>query len=83
MTLTTIVNDNNDSRTDEEVMAEVMQLLETRVSIETGFVADEDGTFTHQIMQLRCGEFVTTSQPEPLAHPLRAATAAELGAVVN
>lgn len=68
---------------DEECLNKVIELLQNRVEIDTVFVADERGNGTHQVLRISCGEFVTYSQPEPLAIAVRPATAEELGVAVN
>jgi hypothetical protein len=71
---------------DEKVLEKFIELLETRVSITTGFAKnddDNDANFTHQFLTITCGDKVLVSNPEPLDVPLRAATGAELGATVN
>jgi hypothetical protein len=87
MTNMTPTNDNpqvTDGRTDEEVLKDVINLLETRVEINTGFIPDgESGNLTHQVLQIVCGEYVTVSAPQPLEFPLRLATAEEQGFSVN
>lgn len=69
--------------TDEECLQAAIELLETRVSVTTGFIPNDEGTFTHQVLQISCGDFVTVSQPQPLENPVRFATAAEQGITVN
>ena len=70
--------------TDEEVMHKFLEMLEDRVSINTGFVKeDATGNITHQVVEIRCGEYVSVSQPEALAIKLRVATGAEQGATIN
>jgi len=68
---------------DEECLNKFIEFLQDRVSIDTIFVADDRGNGTHQVLKITCGEFVTYSTPEPLAVPVRPATAEELGVVVN
>lgn len=72
---------------DEDCLDLLIQLLENRISINTGFVPDEDtGILTHQILVLKCGELQSVSQPQELAVPLRSANAEELteqGITVN
>ena len=68
---------------DEECLNKFIEMLADRVEIDTVFVADERGNGTHQILKVSCGEFVTYSKPEPLAIPVRPATAEELGVAVN
>lgn len=69
---------------DEDCLKKFLEFLETRVTLDTGFVTDPDtGNITHQVVQISCGEYVTVSHPEPLAIALRPATGAELGATVN
>lgn len=69
--------------TDENCLNAAIQLLEQRVSINTGFIPNDEGTFTHQVLQISCGEYVTVSQPQPLEFPLRFASAEEQGATIN
>jgi hypothetical protein len=68
---------------DEECLNKFVEFLQERVGIDTIFVADDRGNGTHQILKITCGEFVTYSNPEPLAVPVRPATAEELGETVN
>lgn len=69
---------------DEECLKTFIDMLETRVAMNTAFVRDEEtGNITHQVVQLVCGEFSSFTQPQPLANPLRLATAEEQGATVN
>lgn len=69
---------------DEECLGKFLEFLETRVSINTGFVRDEEtGNITHQIVEVRCGEYVSVSQPQPLEVALRVADADELGVTLN
>lgn len=70
--------------TDEECLKAFIEMLETRISITTGFISENDnGNITHQILQVSCGEYATVSAPERLEVELRVATAEELGATVN
>ena len=69
--------------TDEECLQKFLEFLSERVSINTLFVQDDADNLTHQILQIKCGEFVSVSEPEPLAVVLRPATGEELGATVN
>ena len=69
---------------DEECLTKFIEFLEERVSITTGFVKDPvKDIYTHQIVEVRCGEYSSTSQPEPLDSPLRLATAEEQGVTIN
>jgi len=62
------------NKTDEECLKQILDLLESRVSIETSFVIDDDtGIVTHQVLKITCGEYVTVSHPEPLEVPLQLA----------
>ena len=70
--------------TDEKCLEIFLELLNDRISIETGFIKDEaNDNITHQVLQITCGEYVTLSQPEQLGVVLRPATGAEIGATVN
>lgn len=61
-----------------------MDLLQTRISITTGFASLEEGTnLTHQFLTIKCGDLQVTSQPEKLDTPLRVASAEELGETLN
>lgn len=69
---------------DEECLKKFLEFLETRVSITTGFIPDEQtGNITHQVLQITCGEFVSVSQPQLLSIKLRVATAEEQGELLN
>ena len=68
---------------DEQCLNLFLELLKDRVELNTHFVVDDEGNLTHQIIALSCGEYATTSQPEPLEIPLRPCTGAEQGATVN
>lgn len=70
--------------TDEECLTKFLEFLETRVSINTAFVRDDDtGNITHQIVEVRCGEYVSVSAPQPLEVALRIADADETGVTLN
>ena len=70
--------------TDEECMDLFIELLKTRVAVNTGFVMDkENGNITHQVIQITCGELKSVSEPQPLKEVLRVATGSEQGATVN
>lgn len=69
--------------TDEECLTQFLKFLEERVTIETGFLPDDEGNITHQVIQVTCGEYTSVSQPEPLAVSLRLASAEESGQTVN
>jgi len=70
---------------DEKVLKAFIEMLETRVSITTGFakIDPEEDNLTHQFITITCGKHELTSQPEALDVPLRLATAEEIGATVN
>lgn len=68
---------------DEECLNKFLEFLDTRVSIDTKFVVNDEGNITHQILVIACGEFMTVSQPQPLEVILRPAMAEELGLIVN
>lgn len=74
---------NIEELSDEQCLKTVIEFLENRVGISTGFVPREDGVLTHQVVQITCGEFVTVSTPQPLEVPLRFATAEEQGILLN
>jgi len=60
------------NKTDEECLQAVLNLLETRVSIETSFIINPDSNLiTHQVLKITCGEYTTVSQPEPLEVPMK------------
>lgn len=70
--------------TDEECLEKFLELLENRIEITTGFIRDPvTGNITHQVIQVKCGELVSVSQPEQLDVILRVATAAEQDQLVN
>lgn len=70
--------------TDEQCLEKFLEFLDERVSITTHFIQKDEGeNITHQIMEIRCGEYVTASQPEQLSAVLRVATGQEQGATVN
>jgi hypothetical protein len=71
--------------TDEECLEMFLHFLETRINITTHFAQldEKDENITHQIMEVSCGDYVSTSQPEPLSVVLRMATGAEQGATIN
>lgn len=70
---------------DEKVLQTFIEMLETRVSITTGFAKTDpdEPNLTHQFLTITCGDLNVTSQPEELDVPLRVATGAEIGATVN
>lgn len=69
---------------DEEILKQLIDWMEDRVAISTGFIPDEDtGVLTHQILQITCGEYTTVSNPEPLAIPLRPVGGDELDVTIN
>lgn len=74
---------NITTMTDEECLNAFLEFLKDRVTIETGFMSDEEGNFTHQIIQLGCGDYVSYSEPRPLELPLRPATAQEQKVSIN
>jgi hypothetical protein len=80
-TLTTVENEIDDQ---EEALQALIQLIQDNdIEINTGFIPDEEtGIYTHQVLRITCGEYVTVSQPEPLAIPLQPVGAPE-GATVN
>lgn len=70
--------------TDEECLKQFIKMLETRVSITTGFAkTDEDGPMTHQFLKVTCGPHEVVSTPEELNIPLQVATAKDVGATVQ
>lgn len=69
---------------DEECLTKFIEFLEDRVNVTTLFVRDEEtGNLTHQVIQIRCGDFVSVSNPEPMEYALRLATAEEQGMSLN
>lgn len=69
---------------DEECLSKFIEMLEKRITINTGFVKDPDTEIlTHQVLKISCGEYVTISEPEPLDVPLKLATAQEQGVTIN
>ena len=69
---------------DDEVMQLFIEMLNTRVGLNTAFVQDNDtGNITHQVVRITCGELVSMSSPELLEMPMRPALAEEVGASVN
>lgn len=81
---TKITTPANDTRSDEETLKEFLTFLENGIEITTGFIPDEDtGFLTHQVIRITCGEYITVSQPEPLAFPLQPAPIAETGITIN
>lgn len=78
-----IINSVN-AMSDEECLSLFLKLLAERITLNTGFIKEEDNdNLTHQVLQVSCGEFTTVSQPEELSVILRAATAEEQGATIN
>ena len=69
--------------TDEQRLAKLIALIDEGIEISTGFMTDELGNITHQVIQLKSGELVSVSQPERLDVVLRLATAEEQGMAVN
>lgn len=71
--------------TDEQCLNKFLEFItEGRVEIDTTFVAEEGSTVaTHQVIKLKCGDYVTYSKPEPLVFPMKPATPEDLGATVN
>lgn len=83
MEQTTNKNIDIESLSDEEALGLFINLLSTRVGIETAFVPDErTGDITHQIIQVSCGDYASYSQPEPLGVILRPAGAPQ-GETIN
>lgn len=69
---------------DQQALDLFIELLETRITVATGFVRDLDnGNLTHQYLTLRSGELEMISTPEELEVPLRVANAQEVGQTVN
>lgn len=85
MSITTITNDNETEfvPNDEEVLKQFINLLETRVSVTTEFVQEDSGLITQQILCVRCGDYVSVSEPQALAVPLVPAPIAETGITIN
>lgn len=68
---------------DRECLDKFLEMLGERVGITTSFITSDDGNLTHQILQIRCGDLVSVSEPQPLQYPLRLATAEEQGFTLN
>lgn len=69
---------------DEECLTKFLEFLQERVNITTGFVRDpETGNITHQVIKVRCGNYMSVSEPEELDVVLRVATGDEQNATVN
>ena len=69
---------------DEECLKRFIEFLETRISITTGFIPDEDtGVLTRQFLKITCGDHASFSQPELLPVPLVPASADEVGESLN
>jgi hypothetical protein len=83
-TITTTANDNT-PETDEQHLQRFLSLFEEgRISINTGFVPDEEtGYLTQQVLEVSCGEYTMVSAPQPLAIPLMTAPIAETGITLN
>lgn len=71
------------TNTDEERLTKVIQLIDDGIEISTGFLTDDLGNITHQVIQLKSGDLVSVSQPEKLDVVLRIATAEEQDQLVN
>ena len=56
---------------DEECLEEFSKFL-TRVGISSSFIQTEEGLLTHQMIVIRCGDKVITSDPQELDWPLQA-----------
>lgn len=54
---------------DEECLYNFTKFLD-RVQIGSGFVQDENGFFTHEIVEMKCGESILQSDPLELDWPL-------------
>lgn len=80
----TEITTNIKDMSDEDVLALFLEILSTRVGIETAFVPDEDtGDITHQIMQVSCGNYASYSQPEQLGVVLRPVEGARQGVTIQ
>lgn len=71
------------TNTDEERLTKVIQLIDDGIEISTGFLTDDLGNITHQVIRLKSGDLVSVSQPEKLDVVLRIATAEEQDQLVN
>lgn len=68
---------------DEAILQQFFALIEEgNIEINTGFIPDDEGKFTHQVLRITCGEYISVSQPEPLHVPLIPA-GAPAGETVN
>lgn len=68
---------------DEDCLKKFLKMLDTRVGITTNFINNDDGYITHQVLRIRCGSFISVSQPQPLASIMRLANAEELRETLN
>ena len=69
---------------DEQCLNDFLAYLTDKINISTGFILDEEsGNITHQVMQVSCGDYMSVSNPELLAAPLRMATGVEIGTTIN
>lgn len=69
---------------EQEKLKAFLSLIEAGVVVNTAFVkGDTTDTFTHQLLQITCGDYTTYSQPEPLDIPLVPASATQLNQTVN
>lgn len=68
---------------DEECLTKFLEFLSERVSLSSSFLIDDNDNITHQVLNIKCGEYVSVSEPEQLSIPMRLTTAAEQGATIN
>lgn len=54
---------------DKEILENFMKFFD-RVSVGNTLVQDQNGFYTHQILEVQCGEFQVTSHPQELDWPL-------------
>lgn len=54
---------------DEECLNYFTMFL-NRIEVGSGFLQDDNGFFTHEVLQIACGEKMTTSDPMRLDWPL-------------
>lgn len=68
-TMDTVLNDFSD----EEVLIMFNNLVETRLALETRFLAEEDSDIiTHQVLTVSCGDMAVISDPAELEFPVQA-----------
>ena len=59
-----------DEKWDDEKILKAFTLFTPHVDISSHFIEDDDGLITHQLLMLKAGDLVLSSDPQPLDWPL-------------